>query len=895
MNTITPTASLAPEADRIPPERLARIRALVTRAADIIAPVWPLARFVAVNPLKGLEDRPFPQAVREGERLFGGAGYLPLTHYQAALAAGGIDRRALRAAFLAHLGEKATRTCRLGGRAIDVTDALWMRLTQGPNAGSPIAAAVVSAARRAVERAGLRVPDAAPPVAHDTWVDREAVRACAAFFDQGQASLAMPGRKNGLYRAWRDLGRADPVLRRQLDPTGRRTLDTLPARADAAIDQALRSLTPAGDGPEDRALLEEHLAALPGWAGFIKQRHNEGDDPKAPADLIGYLAVRLSLARIAPRTAWTESQTDPGRDAAVQRLAATARAAGLAPATLDAADTGELAALWRAGASIDDDTLCAVYLTATEAAYRHALLRELTPRTPLAEPPEQRPAAQMLFCIDVRSEVLRRHLEAQGAYRTAGYAGFFGLPIRYRPDADEPGYPHCPVLLSPKHEITDAPKPEHLEPAQAALHRRSRWQRARGLFTALKGNIAATYGLVEATGLAAGAGMAARTLIPRAMARLRDRLSAGTALARHLWPGVKHTPATPKRGDTGMLLDEQVFYAQTMFALTGLGAPFGRLLVICGHGSTTTNNPYAAALDCGACGGRRGGPNARVMAGILNAPDVRTRLAERGIALPDDCVAVAAEHDTATDAVRLFDTDLVPDSHREDLAGLQRDLAAAGRATRRERAGRLPDGSPEAPDSLTRRSADWAQVRPEWGLAGNAALIVGPRRWTEGLDLAGRCFLHDYDWRHDTHLEALTTILTAPMIVAQWINSQYYFSTVDNTVYGSGDKTTQNVVGGIGVMQGNESDLQIGLPRQSVLDDLGRPFHTPLRLLVVVLAPRERVGRVIAANTPVKRLLDNGWITLCAVEPDDAGMHRYTPGGTWTPEHPVADDAAAAA
>ena len=894
MSQTTEKTTQTRESGRIPPERLARIRALVSQAADILAPVWPLDRFVAVSPLNGLEDRPFRQAVREGARLFGGQGYLPLTYYQAELAAGSIDRRALGAAFTASMGD-APRTCRIQERTVDIADALWTRLTHGPTMDAPIGADLLAAAERAVERAGLRADETAPPVAHDSWVDRELVRACAAFFDQGQASLAMPGRKNGLYSAWRRLAQADPMLRRRLDASGRQALDALPDRADAAIDQALRALSPAGDGPDDRDMLEQHVAALPGWAGFIKQRHNEGDDPKAPADLVGYLAVRLSLARIAPPSAAGDRDADTARDDVARRLAATARAAGLGAAALDAAPSDELAALWRAGASVDDDTLCDVYLAAAEAEYRHALLSDLAPRVPLGGSDAQRPAAQLVFCIDVRSEVIRRHLEAQGPYQTVGYAGFFGLPIRYRPDPDAPGYAHCPVLLSPKHAITEAPKPEHLESARTAVRRNSRWQRARGLFTALKGNVAATYGLVEATGLAAGVGMVTRTLIPQAVARLRDRLSAGTALGRHLWPGVKHTPSKPTRDDTGMLLDEQVFYAQAMFALTGLGPPFGRLLVICGHGSTTTNNPYASALDCGACAGRRGGANARVLAGILNAPDVRSRLAERGIELPDDCVAIAGEHDTATDEVRLFDTDFVPESHHDDLAALERDLAAAGQATRRERASRLPDGTPEAPDSLKRRSADWSQVRPEWGLAGNAALIVGPRRWTHGLDLAGRCFLHDYDWAKDPHLEALTTILTAPMIVAQWINGQYYFSAVDNPVYGSGDKTTQNVVGGIGVMQGNESDLQIGLPRQSVHDDHGRPFHTPLRLLVVVLAPRERVGKVIADNTSVHGLLDNEWITLCAVEPEDGGVHRYTPGGGWTPEHPVAADTAAAA
>jgi hypothetical protein len=269
------------------------------------------------------------------------------------------------------------------------------------------------------------------------------------------------------------------------------------------------------------------------------------------------------------------------------------------------------------------------------------------------------------------------------------------------------------------------------------------------------------------------------------------------------------------------------------------------------------------------------------MAALLNAPEVRQRLAEKGTVLPDDCIAVAAEHDTATDMVRLFDTELVPASHAADLARLEADLDAAGRRTRQERARRLP-GARHADDATIRsRSVDWAQVRPEWGLAGNAALIVGPRTWTHGVDLGGRCFLHDYDWRRDPGGEALTTILTAPMVVAEWINLQYYFSTVDNDAYGSGDKTTQNVVGGIGVMQGNESDLRTGLPRQSVQDDQGRPYHTPLRLLTVVLAPRDRVAKIVQANTSVRNLVENGWVALEVVDPDTGERSRYQSDGAW--------------
>ena len=67
---------------------------------------------------------------------------------------------------------------------------------------------------------------------------------------------------------------------------------------------------------------------------------------------------------------------------------------------------------------------------------------------------------------------------------------------------------------------------------------------------------------------------------------------------------------------------------------------------------------------------------------------------------------------------------------------------------------------------LRRRARDWAQTRPEWGLAGNAAFIAAPRARTRAVDLEGRAFLHDYDWRQDQEGKVLELIMTAPMVVA---------------------------------------------------------------------------------------------------------------------------------
>jgi uncharacterized protein YbcC (UPF0753/DUF2309 family) len=322
--------------------------------------------------------------------------------------------------------------------------------------------------------------------------------------------------------------------------------------------------------------------------------------------------------------------------------------------------------------------------------------------------------------------------------------------------------------------------------------------------------------------------------------------------------------------------DEQVFWAEFALRSFGLVERFARVVLLAGHGSRTENNAYEAALDCGACGGQHGGPNARIAAAMLNRPAVRAGLAERGIHIPPDTVFVAAQHDTATDRVTTFDRHTIPASHRADVARLQGDLDAAGRRLAQERAARLPGA-----DHPHRRSADWAQVRPEWGLARHAAFIVGPGQMTSGLDLEARTFLHSYDWRADPDGTALETILTAPGLVIQWINAQYYFAAVDPEVLGAGDKTLHNVVGDIGVLQGHAGDLQLGLPWQSVA--VGETlYHEPMRALYVVQAPRARVEELIARNDLLRHYFDGAWVSLVVREAPGAPFQRRTPGGDWT-------------
>lgn len=663
------------------------------------------------------------------------------------------------------------------------------------------------------------------------------IKWCQVFFDEGQSIITMPDKKEGFFPSWKKLVPYDVKIH-QNNPNIIAYLKGLPENSSSVISEVVHAMKLSDQNA--LFLFEMMLMSLKGWAGYIKylsvwmpQDEKSFLQNTRRTLMMDYLAVRLVLYRLL-----TESSN------------------------LFSADATNAVKNWSSDNSIKlilDD------IKKSESSYTKKLLNLLHQSSQSLVSEDRRPPAaiQCIFCIDVRSEPIRRLIEQKNDYKTFGFAGFFGAPVKMKVHAQDSLHYAAPVLLSPQHTaefcLCEGKKEKRF------LRNNRLFQQLKKTYASAKYNIGSPCVLAETLGPFMGLWMLSKTFFPKLVNYIRKKF--------YLLP-----PSSLK----SLILTEtidieiQVNWAETLIKMLNLTNHFGNVIILFGHAAKTENNAYASALECGACGANQGGYNAQLMAEILNQTSIRKKLESRHIFIPKQTCFIAAEHITTNQKFQFYNLDH-PLLSIELKKKIQKDFAEISQFLSKKSS------------QLKMNSINWAETRPEWGLAKNGAFIIGPRQLTASIDLEGRAFLHSYDWEVDHTGTNLEVIMTAPMIVAQWINHQYLFSTINNMLYGGGSKITQNITGKKGIMQGNASDLMPGLSLQATFETDEKRYHHPQRLLVIVYAPRKRVQEIIEKHKILQDLFFNQWLFLSVIEPKDKTIYTFQCNNklhiTWEENH----------
>ncbi|MPQ77290.1 YbcC family protein [Hydrogenovibrio sp. JE_KL2] len=783
----------------------------VMKACELIAPTWPLDELIAVNPWWEMRDMPFTKVSAKVSALRKAQCLMPKSYFQEVW---------METLLPDHLEQAAQDL----GKDFSVETLERYLIEDDERSHWHNISDLVDSGR-----------DRKYKMAWRDEITHQVSQFCADFFRFKENEGCYGRTYSGLYSEWLGTTRQDMGIEILMAEDGltQHFLD-LPEEPETLLATALVELRVSDDVVTD--YMQALLMDVNGWASWVAylrwQDRLSGYDNQL---MIEFLAIRVAWELVLWR-----HQRDRDRSVFNELKVMWLHQMNILPELIRMHEVAQ-EKLW-------------VWQRASEIAYQTNVSQQLKHSSDRAEsetPSEAQTVLQAAFCIDVRSEVIRRALESQDArIETIGVAGFFGLPIEYHPVGTDVSRPQLPGLLKSGIKVSPLLPELTKQDASAKLNKKARWIEW--------GNAApATFSMVEATGLMYAFKLLRNSLFPHDYEH-----------------PVNHLPTSDSfelTQDEAELSNEQkADLAAGILTAMGLDRHFAETVLLVGHGSSSCNNPHAAGLDCGACGGQTGEINVRVLAFLLNDSAVRETLKKKGIVIPDNTRFIAAMHNTTTDEFTSFGSEKVSET-------VKKWLSQATVLARQERAIRLGLSHLEQNEvhaRIKRRAKDWSQVRPEWGLSNNAAFIVAPRHRTRHVNFEGRSFLHDYDWQQDKDLSLLTQIMTAPMVVANWINLQYYASVCDNLVYGSGNKVLHNVVDGcIGVFEGNGGDLRIGLPLQS-LHNGNTWMHEPLRLSVYIDAPLEAIAEVAANNEVVRQLIDNEWL-YCFCWDRDGSVERF--------------------
>lgn len=803
-------------------EQIDKTKAVVSESLKISFPAWPLQNTVAVNPFWFKRNSPFEKVLYDVEPAIRTSLLLPIDKYRDLFLKSEITKTELQEALLE--SKKIFPTLpETTDKLIEKSDTIRSHTKMTPTFAD----------------------FQSSTMDWSSIVTAEVGKFAAAYLDENQSLAVIPGQEQGFWQTWIESQEYDRSMESFGIKDFKRIVTSIKSYStDEAISKMLNKFNFSNDKAK-LVYLNRLVASVMGW--FSQFRYIEWQQQLGyavsrkciPEDLV---AVRLAYDYVLLKV------TEEKKPEIVHEW---------------------LKVIHKNGEDLNSEVASEefqvryVFQLAWEFSYQRKLAEKIN--TSLQED-KSLPEAQLVFCIDVRSEMIRRHIEQNdSSIQTLGFAGFFGIPFDFKP-VDEKKFSHrLPVLLKPAYQVTMDTTNEQANDAYSSSYFKNLRKHALSSFTYVE-----LFGVLYAEKVARRAWLGVLKNLQKKT--LPDRFSDETPL-----PSLDSA-----RNSDGKVfaLEERVARAAAVLRHMGLTSGFANLVIIVGHGSETTNNAFGSSLDCGACGGHAGDANSRFLVQLLNDPLIREGLKAENIDIPNSTHFVSAIHETVTDEIYFMDQDSLSAAMKGKVEKLSEKLKQASQSTRLER----QNARSEIIDSKAfRRAHNWSEVRPEWGLAGNACFIVAPRKRTKGSNFSSRSFLHDYDWKRDkiTGYQTLELIMTAPMVVTNWINMQYYASTVAPNVYGSGSKVLHNLVNESGVIEGNNGDLRVGLPLQSVHD--GEKFvHEPLRLSVVIEAPREEIESIINKHQVVRELVENEWLHLLHIEPETLKVYRRKRSGEYS-------------
>lgn len=937
---------------------------------DTVPHYWPIGAFIHHNPLKGFEDLNFKEGLDKAQSIFGGKVYMEPSYYANFYNEGKISSEALEKNILPVLKENGYETY--------LTEAKEFMLNISPtwnglrNYERLKTTKIDQELHKHLQENSIynrrkkwvkeltrhmtlyEIHDALFGTTEKELIEKDVIEFISRFLDNDQTTLSMSDRQLGMFEVFK--------LYENIEHNG---------DATSYVEKMLKKLKIK----DAEKYFLTHILKLHGWAGFIKYRSEDSSyeaQKQRPSSLMDYMAIRLHFewkyigaevinnfrilqTYINENSARTilkllqakgkltgayndmmeeHNDYDEILDAYIQdQINLNTLQVQLAKEALPCLDMTlvEFSKL----TSLIKKEEGYLWLKSLEDTYITSYVDEFTTQHSY----DEKPLSTAIFCLDVRSEVIRRKIEERGAYTTFGAGGFLGLPLHFV-EFDKPNMlALAPAIVKPKSIVFEVPSEEHEE----YNHTKNIAKTSKKVLSDLKNNPYTPYIMVEAIGWMFSLKLFGKTFFPEKTKKIfskikptkpktkytLDKLSSEEIekylkklylniinkvlitqsdtildddgieiLCKHLILGEELTvevssklieklkdaykvnPADyaeqkEKLQRVGFTLEAQVQHIETILSMIGLVKDFPKFVTIVGHGSLSDNNPFESALDCGACGGSISLPNTRAVCMIANKPEVREALKAKGIDIPSDVKFMPAFHTTTTDEISFYDTDILNEEELELFATVQQDFKEASLHSREERVKVLPNCSKQ--EELFLKTMDWSEPRPEWGLAGNIGVFAGPRESVQHVDFGNRMFMHSYDASIDNeNADLLTRIFDGPLVVGEWINLEHYFSTVDNKVYGAGSKVYHNVVSKIGVYNGNYSDLKIGLPTQSVFTE-GKAYHEPVRLLTFMEAPLELVGKAVE-NSLAKPFILNEWIRPIIIDKAAKKVYSYENG-----------------